>query len=91
MAFRIEPTITEGEYMVIEDSDPSVANIVFDGTYGDCQSFIRDEKSGGTVYRSPANVTCPTCKQGPEQPCQHLNGSGIMMQGWHPRREHVEF
>ena len=42
MAFRIEPTITPGDFMVIEDSDPSVANIVFDGTYEDCASYVRD-------------------------------------------------
>lgn len=42
MAYRIEPTIIPGEYMVTEDSDPSVANIVFDGTYADCAEYVRD-------------------------------------------------
>jgi hypothetical protein len=42
MAFRIKPTIVPGEFMVTEDSDPSVANIVFDGTYEDCASYLRD-------------------------------------------------
>lgn len=43
----------------------------------------------GTDYRSPANVTCPTCGAKPEQPCERLNGGGMMTQGWHYAREHV--
>lgn len=43
-----------------------------------------------TDYRSPANVTCPTCHAAPETPCQHLNGGGIMTQGWHRSRERVK-
>lgn len=46
------------------------------------------EQSGGTVYRSPSAVRCPTCLAEPGSPCQRLAG-GVMTAGWHRSREHV--
>lgn len=47
---------------------------------------------GGTVYKSPNTVTCPTCGAGPESPCQRVAvGGGGYMETWHTARERVPF
>lgn len=40
---RIEPGINPDEFIVFDHSDPEVANIVFDGTEGECMRFIMDQ------------------------------------------------
>lgn len=47
-------------------------------------------RDGGTVYRSPHTVTCPTCGAGPGNPCVRVaTGGGGYMERWHMTRERV--
>lgn len=49
-----------------------------------------NDEMDGTVYRSPDRVTCPTCGEAPNRPCQRVNGGGAM-RVWHLSRERIPF
>lgn len=43
VSWAVEPSITEGWWMVMEYSDdnPNIATIVFDGTQSECEAYQR--------------------------------------------------
>jgi hypothetical protein len=44
--YAIEPTITPGDFMVMEydDENTDLATIVYDGTQAECERYVRDHE-----------------------------------------------
>lgn len=53
------------------------------------EHFVHPDDEGGTVYRAPHTVACPTCGAPENHPCTSPGGGLVTY--WHPARNRVPF